>query len=242
MFDAISTLRAAVGRGVVERMSFRPEFEEWKPPGMPLKIIKAANLIPWTPPIEVQKPQAQWSDPARSTHAQVYRDDGFARNFLPAGATDGTVYEIARFQTNKDQVGIVKYIGTWVEIDDGQGSPVTLDFSNPFTMQDNGVEARFLLRLEQGDRPYIGNNPYDVAWPIARGYGYPEMPQWNDYRFYWGRYANHTWILVPRHHFLRMYIHVISGGNLLRRALGRLQGYNQAATILESSYNVAHGW
>ena len=171
MFDETNTLRAAVGHGVFSKLNFRPEFESWKPPGMPLKIIKAGNLIPWTPPIPVQKPQAQWSDPARSTHAQVYRDDGFARNFLPTGATDGQIYEIGRFQANKDQVGIVKYIGTWVEIDDGQGNPVTLDFSNPFTMQDNGVKAKFLLRLEQGDRPYIGNDPFDSAYPQSSDCG-----------------------------------------------------------------------
>lgn len=213
---------------------------QWTPPGLSPHIREVADVINYGPDTPITPPTQQWDDPAWDTRAQLYQDKGFAKQF-PNGADDGTAYEIARFQANAGECGFVKYIGTYVQILDG-GTPVELDFSDPFAMQDWGVDANFTLRLSPGDDETLGLAPW--AGPVANtpGYGYPQLPYWNDYRFYWGRYANHVWFLVPRRHFLRLFIHVVSGGDDLSRALGRLQGFTQPISTLATEYNVTHGW
>lgn len=237
----IQTMEEAFELGVIPRPVFNVPSLDWKPPGISSDIRDLADLVQPGPSIPITPAIQQWDDPAWDTRAQLYQDKGFFQD-LDHGAVDGEAYEIARFYANSGECGFVKYIGTYVQIDDGSGTPVELDFSNPFAMQDSGVDAYFTLRLSPGDDNILGLAPWTGLTPLTPGYGYPQLPYWNDYRFYWGRYANHVWYLVPRHHFLRLFIHVVSGGTLLTRALGRLQGYTQPVNTVGAEHNVTYGW
>jgi hypothetical protein len=235
-----SAIKGAIEQGLITGPVFPVPALDWRPPGLSPEIREVSDLIYHGPPIPITPAIQQWDDPAWDTRAQLYQDKGFLKQF-PNGADDGMVYEIARFQANAGECGFVKYIGTYVRILDG-GTPVELDFSDPLAMQDWGVDANFTLRLSPGDDDTLGLAPW--TGPVAQtpGYGYPALPYWNDYRFYWGRYANEVWFLVPRRHFLRLFIHVVSGGADLDRALGRLQGYTQPITTVGAEYNVTYGW
>lgn len=236
----VQVIDGAIEAGVLNPVDFSIDALNWEPPGIAPNILKIAELIEPSPCLPIQA-RAQGDNPAHDTRAQRYQDQGFTWD-LSHGATDGMVYELARFEADTGECGFVKYIGTWVQIVDGGGQPIELDFSNPFTMQDNGVQAEFLLRYSGGDSSIIGTAPWQGTPETVPGLGYPTLPFWNDYRFYWGRYANHVWFLVPRFSFLRLYIHVISGGSELRGALGRLQGYTQPIRTIGAEYNVSHGW
>jgi hypothetical protein len=239
------TIVRAKDYGLIKGIDLKPGLFDWNPPKVSSRTEAILTRIPRSLSILPTLPESQWLDPARDTRAQKYQDQGFDHD-LQHGALDDTVYEIARFFSPIDSVGIVKYVGTWVQIvDPDSGNPVELDFSNPFAMQQAGLKARFLLRYDQGtpdnklvfpDLPWIG--------PLAEvtGYGYGPLPEWNDYRFYWGRYANNVWWLVPKRHAIRLYLHVIGQGTYLRKTLGRLQGYTQPAATLPAAYNVSHGW
>ena len=240
----LQSIEGGIEHGSVTGASFyfKIPILEWEPPGISIDVVKAANLLPVSPRTQITPPQQQWDDPALDTRVQLYQDDGFYQD-LEHGATDGQVYEIARFQANAGECGFVKYIGTYVQIlDPDSGDPVELDFSNPFAMQDAGVKANFLLRLSPGDENTLGTAPWTGPVATVPGYGYPELPYWNDYRFYWGRYANHVWFLVPRRHFLRLFIHIETGGSELNRALGRLQGYTQPISTIGAQKNATYGW
>lgn len=235
-----SAIKGAIDQGLITGAVFPVPAMDWRPPGLSPLIRETADVLKVGPPIPITPANQQWDDPAWDTRAQLYQDKGFYQEF-PNGANNGQAYEIARFQANAGECGFVKYIGTYVQILEGI-TPVELDFSDPFTMQDWGVDANFTLRLSPGDDNTLGLAPW--VGPVAQtpGYGYPQLPYWNDYRFYWGRYANHVWFLVPRRHFLRLFIHVVSGGANLSRALGRLQGYTQPITTVGAEYNVTYGW
>lgn len=235
-----SSINRAAREGLIPSLDTRPLCADWRPAGVSIPLVRLANTIKRSPPMKPFSREAQWLDPARDTRAQLYQDEGFEHT---APFTDGNAYEIARFKSGKDDAGIVKYVGTWVEVLDGPGgSPVQLDYSNPYTLQDNDVNAQFLLRLQQGNVNTLGGAAWIGGYPYVQGYGYGQLPNWTDYRFWWGRYANHVWFLVPRNTVLRMYIRIISGANLVSRTLGRLQGYTQPAATLEAVENVSHGW
>lgn len=236
----VETIDAAIEQGVLTGAVFPVFAMDWRPPGLNPEIRITADTIEAGPRIPIFSANEQWSNPGWDTRAQLYQDHGFYQD-LSGGAVSGQCYEIARFEANNGECGFVKYVGTYVQITD-LGTPVELDFSNPFTIQDNNVDVNFLLRLSPGDENTIGPAPWDGPVEETPGYGYPQLPHWDDYRFYWGRYANHVWFLVPRRHFLRLFIHYVSGRNDLTRALGRLQGYTQPITTLGAEYNVAHGW
>ena len=238
----IQSIDGAIESGLITGAVFPVPAMDWRPPGLSSEIRQTADLIQSGPAIPISPANQQWDDPAWDTRAQLYQDKGFYQD-LEHGATDGEAYEIARFQANAGECGFVKYIGTYVQIlDPDSGDPIELDFSNPFAMQDAGVKATFMLRLSPGDDNTLGLAPW--VGPVAQtpGYGYPQLPFWNDYRFYWGRYANHVWFLIPRRHFLRLFIHVESGGSELHRVLGRLQGYTQPVTTIGAERNVTYGW
>lgn len=240
--DLISSIEKAVELGLITGAVFPVPAMDWQPPGLSPEIRTTANAIESGPVISVTPANQQWDDPALDTRAQLYQDNGFYRSYVNGGgAVDGNAYEIARFQANAGECGFVKYIGTYVQILDA-GVPVELDFSNPQAMQDAGLNAIFTLRLSPGDENTIGTAPWVGPVENTPGYGYPQLPYWNDYRFYWGRYANHVWFLVPRRHFLRLFIHTVSGSANLHRSLGRLQGYTQPISTLGADYNVVHGW
>ncbi len=239
--STLDSIEYAIQSGLITGAVFPVPAMDWKPPGLSPDIREVADVIYHGPDTPIVPANQQWDDPAWDTRAQLYQDKGFFQDFDPAGATNGQAYEIARFQANAGECGFVKYIGTYVQILEN-GIPVELDFSDPFTMQDWGVEANFTLRLSPGDDETLGLAPWDGPVANTPGYGYPQLPYWNDYRFYWGRYANHVWFLVPRRHFLRLFIHVVLGGGNLSRALGRLQGYTQPISTLAAEYNVTHGW
>jgi len=236
----IQSIDGAIESGLITGAVFPVPSMDWRPPGISTDIREVADTIKPGPPIQVTPAIQQWNNPAWDTRAQLYQDNQFYQD-LNHGAIDGQCYEIARFQANGGECGFVKYIGTYVQIQ-GEGGPVELDFSNPFAMYDAGVKATFMLRLSPGDENTLGLAPW--IGPVAEtpGYGYPQLPFWDDYRFYWGRYANHVWFLVPRNQFLRLFISVEGGGGLLTRALGRLQGYTQPTMTAGVEHNVTYGW
>lgn len=236
MFDPITE---ATKLGLLPVASLVP-LMDWRAPGIMPDMVESSNLIRKGSKIIPQSPTAQWTDPARDTRAQLYQDKGFTWNWA-GGATNGQSYEIARFKSGHGGNGFVKYVGTFIKILDG-GAPVDLDFSDPYTIQNNGVDIRFRLQLHAGRLQNMGVAPWSGDVALTPGVPYSPLSYWDDYRFYWGRYANHVWFLIPRYHYLRLFVEVITGGTNLTQALGRLQGYTQPATTLPAVENVQHGW
>lgn len=234
------SLRRAIDKGIVPGLRLDPFFADWSPPGIDPKIVKLANLIRRSPPLKSFPPETQWIDPARDTQAQLYQDKWFEHS---PPFQDGFAYELARFQSGIDQVAIVKYIATFVDILDGPGGvPLVPDPFDPFWIQNSGLHAHFILRLEQGDQNYFNRAPWTGPINHIPGYGYGQLPRWNDYRFIWGRTANDVWFLVPRRHALRLYLAADSRSVLINRIMGRLQGFSQPTSNLAAMWNVKHGW
>lgn len=231
-------LTNAVEAGVIPGMRLVPFPDDWKRPGIDPGIVELAELLPHSPPIKPFKPERQWVDPGRDTRAQLYQDKWFVHDTFQ----NGYAYELARFQAGIDQVGIVKYCNTFVDVLDGPGgSPIEPDSWDPFWIENNQLDVEFLLTLSQGTPNTIGSAPYVGTYAGILGYGYGQLPRWSDYRFNWGR-THRVWWLVPRRHALRLYMRVISRADLCGKAMGRMWGYTQPTSTLQAEWNVAHGW
>jgi hypothetical protein len=227
---------------LIEPINFPVFFKEWKRPAVCPRVIAAADMLDPSPTLTIQPIEPQWLDPGRDTVKQFYQDNGFVHTdeFSPQ-----TAYEIARFYVGFDQVGIVKYCGTYLEIlDEPAGTPVELEPLDPFTLQFNGVEAEFFLRLDYGVRELLSPDPFVGHYQNAPGYGFPRLSRWTDYRFAWNWTGNDVYWIVPRRHTLRLYLVIQNapGSRLVSKALGRLMGYTQPFANLSAIRNVERGW
>lgn len=242
MFYHYESIERAERIGLEKKPVLKVFFEDWIPPGIDPELRKQADTIPRSAPLVSAPVERQWIDPGFDTLRQLYQDKGFLHSdeFAPDHC-----YEIARFQVGLDEVGIVKYCGTYLEILDApEGDPVELKPLDPFTIQANGVEAEFLLRLDHGIAETFDPEPYVSAYVGVSGYGFPRIDRWSDYRFAWNWTGNDVYWIVPRRHALRLYFRVKnpSGSRLMSKALGRLMGYTQPAASLSAVRNVERGW
>ena len=238
----LDMMQRAKAANLIEPIRFPLFFEQWEPPKVCPRVRNAADLLKPTPILEPQPIEPQWIDPGRDTVKQFYQDNGFlhSEEFNP-----DTAYELARFYTGIDQVGICKYCGTYLEVlDDPGGDPVELDPLDPFTLNFNGVEAVFYLRLDYTLRELLDPDPLVCHFQNIPGYGFPRLSQWLDYRFAWNWTGNDVYWIIPRHHTLRLFVAIRNapGSRLVSKALGRLMGYTQPYANLSAMRNVERGW
>ena len=157
-----------------------PSFSRWKPPKVNKLFLEVAKSLKPRRLRRVDKPSDQWIDPGQDTRAQRYQDQGYTWPLIEGTMTDGTAYEIARFVAAPDEVGVVKYCGTFIEVKSGDPAPdnyVVLDSKDPFAMSRHGVFGRFYMRLKQGTYYPLGPQ-WSGTYPEIYGYGYGPLPVW----------------------------------------------------------------
>jgi len=212
----------------------------WTMPRPSDSEIARLGDLPYRPPPR-DNPRDQLDDPARDTRGQYYQD---SVNFISPPFVVGNAYEVARFAATPDEAGIVKFIWTWAEVNDGSPNPVALDPGDPFALERYGIFLRWHLKLYQGTFAPIGPLYAGTAATIP-GSGYPNLPNWTDQRFGWGRTAAIAFYLVPANFAIRLYCEVLGLpliGYRLGRIGGRLQGYTQPIFMTSTGENVRHGW
>lgn len=238
----IEPIKRAQEAGIIEPLTVERFFDRWEPPQIDPDLKRQATTIKRSPPLPVFPNDNQWIDPGRDTLKQLYQDEGFIHT---EDFNENWAYELARFQVGVNEVGIVKYCGTFLEIlDTPVGVPVELQPLDPFTISYNGVEAQFILRLDHGTAETFDPDPYVGVDYGVTGYGFNKLPRWSDYRFCWNWTGNHVNWIIPRRHALRLYLVLKPGGEvrLMNKALGRLMGYTQPAASFSAVRNVERGW
>lgn len=209
------------------------------------EFVKALSRENETPQ-RIDRLTDQIDEPGRDTRRINYQESSWYWDDTnrPGPWQLNGAYEIARFIAAPDEVGIVKYIGTFAGIGPNEGGFTQLDPHDPFTMQRNGLNGYWLLRLYQNT--FRNMPPPDAGIPAAlvAGYPFPELARWDDYRFQWGRTANETFFIVPSNHALRLYFVPVSidGTILLLEVLGRLVGFTQPIDTLPAAKNVFYAW
>lgn len=242
LVESYNSLAAVMEAGLIQPVYVGPIAAQWKPPHIDPTVVAVAATLPTTSLHRLDTTRDQWSDPARDTRAQDYQDVGY--EWIDSDGLPNSVYEIARFIATEDQVGIVKYCGTFVEVDNPDPPPsyVQFDPRDPHAWQRLAINIKFILRLNQGTFEPLGPQ---WSGPITalHGYGYGPLPHWKDYRFQWGRTANDVWWLVPANHSLRLYCQLINAeGPPVVSLLGRMLGFTQPIYTQPAVWNVSHGW
>lgn len=230
-------VQEAVDLGLIKPLDFDYSFLDWKFPDVSAIDLEAANSIAQGPRLEVSRPQCQWTDPGTDTFKQFYRDEGYDHQ---GPFENNTVYELARFHAGIDEVGIVKYCGTYIDLIDAETTFERI--INPFYVQDIGATYQFLLRLDQGVVNTFPATPFVGNFQSVTGYGFPRLAFWSDQRFAWNWFGNEVYWIIPRRHALRLYLRILNGREFMNRILGRLMGYTQPAASLAAMQNVEHGW
>lgn len=217
----------------------------WDFPTIPPSFIRALEEENRTPQ-RLDRITDQLDDPGRDTRRVLYQDSCYLwteAQVAPWGLNTG--YEIARFKAAPDEVGIVKSVSTYLGVEPNEGGdPLVWDPYDPLTLQHNGVNGYFLLRLYQNTfRPMP---PVDAGIPAALipGYSFPELSRWDDYRFCWGRNNTEVFFIVPSNHALRLYFVpvLIDISLLLKEVMGRLVGFTQPIDTIPAAKNVVYAW
>lgn len=238
---AVMFLKRAFESGIEPGFEVRPAFVDVSALRVDPTIPRMLATLPRPSQRKYDSPTDQLNDPARDTRAQLYQDVGFEWADRYAITAD-RVYEVARFQAAPDEVGVVKYCGTYIEIESPDPPYYKyLEPGDPYAVGRAGTVVRWILRLHQGTFQSLGPQ-WSGTYAGCLGYGYGPLPFWEDYRFRWGRTANDVWWLVPRDHALRLYAWIKSTSDPVLRLTGRLQGYTQPVHTLPAGYNVSHGW
>ena len=153
-------------------------------------------------------------------------------------------YEIARFITPEERIGVVRTMETDLTWEDPlirwpRGDAV---FQTRY-----GILAHWYLRLESYDpndppNPYAYRNP---AMPpeLLPGTPYGPLPQWDEMRFLWGGY-NPVYFIIPPNSILSLWMGFYTKSyNLpLRSISGRFTGFTQAAANCRAYQNVTMSW
>ena len=238
-------LQEAYDTGLLAIPATLRDDSEWEFPEIPPSYIEALEKENQTPQ-RVDRITDQFDEPARDTRRILYQDVGYSyltRNLPGSAITIGKAYEIGRFLVSPDEFGCVKYIGTYVGIEDPPNTFPQLSPFDPYALEHNGVNGYWFLRLYQGTfqpmhAPDVGQSIINVA-----GYPFPELPYWRDYRFQWGRTANETFLLIPSNHALRLYFVPTSDDDLIiKEFLGRMVGFTQPIDTTPAAKNAIYAW
>jgi hypothetical protein len=237
--DAVRFLTQAYADGAAPMPKAFNGIANWVTPG-PLGSMAKALAAQERTKHRIDREFDQWCEPARDTRRIQYQDVWYdLRTRLDR---PGTCYEVARFIVAPDEVGIVRKVGTYAAIFDDPDI-VQLNPLDPWALQRAGVEGLWFVRLWQNT---FGPMPApDVGIPFAQigGYPFPELPNWQDNRFQWGRLNSEVFWLVPSNHALRLYFwYLIDDSNILREIGGRLVGFTQPIETLPAAKNVLYAW
>jgi hypothetical protein len=250
--DAAGALAYAFENGVLSLPALAPQFE--RPPEIAPDVAALLSRYP-AERRRVDRITDQLSDVARDTRAQEYQDVSFFHTRAPTDPVFdvNNAYEIARFVSKGQSVGVVNLLWTYAEVMDDPQTQTLKEprWWDPFTVQRNlGLvnSLYWFVRLYQSTsiQPYIPA-PYVGPYREAPGYGIAELADWQDYRFMWGSNNTQNFLLVPSDHALRLYVRFLPGNPIplnprLTRLGGRLLGYTQPSRVKSAGYNVTHGF
>lgn len=220
------TYRDMIAQGLLKplRLEYDPATQD---PHLDPSIV--AQLDAARPPRQTQHIDGS-SDPARDPWTLAYQDNllGPRFGFWIAPLVNNQVYELARFEAQRGEYGIVKTIWTWQELAangttpaGGSGTPY-----DPRILDRNGITIRWILRFSAA-WPSVPPIAIQVLPQYIPGNAPPCLGYWDDGRFTWGTPNNGVFIAVPPGQYLRLFAHVIAGADKLAAIGGRLAGYTQ---------------
>lgn len=163
---------------------------------------------------------------------------------LPNGFAWNAPYEIARFFTPQERIGVVRTMETMLTFNDdairwpkGDGT-----FHNRY-----GVYTTWYLRIESQD-PSNPLDPHFYRGPLfppdeLPGTAWNELPEWYEMRFLWGDYCP-VYFITPPNSLLSLWIkfEIDSCDLAVQNIAGRFTGYTQAQSNMRAFRNVTTGW
>jgi hypothetical protein len=183
-----------------------------------------------------------WQTPERI----YYQENAKSRTSidLPLGFETNAPYEIARFFTPEQRIGVVRTMETSLTFyDDALRWPK----GDGLWMTRYNVACTWYLRIEPYD-PTHPLDPYNYRGPIVLpvqipGVAWRDLPQWVEMRFLWGDYCP-VYFIVPPASLLSLWISFEVGSAMtdVREIAGRFTGYTQAQANDRARRNVTTGW
>ncbi len=178
---------------------------------------------------------------------EVLRYQENAHNVMSPGLPDGFLYlpyELARFITPQESIGVVRTVETDIEWEDPL---IRWPRGDAMFHTREGVLCHWYLRLESYD-PSNPPNPYAYRDPVfppneLPGVPFPPLPEWDEMRFLWGGY-NPVYFILPPASILSLWIGFYSKScnTPLRSVTGRLTGFTQAQSNMRAYQNVTMSW
>lgn len=185
--------------------------------------------------------QIDWEQLERTPELIKYQETG--HTWTPPAGPDGyayLAYEIGRFITPRNAVGIVRTLGTALTLEDpAERWPK----NDPMWLQRFDVDIKWYLRIENIDPanppdPLAFRGPYNLP-----GQPYPPLPQWVEMRFPYDQH-NPVFLVVPEKTLLSLWCEFQNNScdAILRNLSGVMRGFTQPQGSARTYENLTLAW